>query len=207
MLTLLAVLVVNLNDGPRLLTDEVSAGLGVFGSGYSQPGVRLGDANLSPTVTGRVLFSGVTLEGGVLVVAPLTRDGSALAVTGSARVGWTGQRFTVLAGVLGQWGQGANPAWQWLPTVRASVDFGPFGLTLGVFDLLGLVPAHLSFDVSLKHVRFSVGWVAPIGLVGTLDLPVAERFAVRFQAFAYKLAQAEFAQGTVGVVFAPGGLR
>ncbi len=207
MLTLLAVLVVHSTGDTRLLTDEVTAGLGVFGSGYSQLGTRLGDANVSPTVTGRVLFSGFTLEGGVLVVAPLVRDGSALAVTGAARVGWTGQRFTVLAGALGQWGQAASPAWQWLPTVRASVDFGPFGLTLGIFDLLGLVPAHLSFDLSLAHARFSLGWVAPIGLVGTLDLPVAERFAVRFQGFAYKLAQAEFAQATVGVVFAPGGLR
>jgi hypothetical protein len=207
MLTLLAVLVVHAAGDERLLTDEVTAGLGAFGSGYSQLGTRLGDANLAPSVTGRVLFSGFTLEGGALVVAPLGRDGSSLAVTGTARVGWTGRRFSVLAGALGQWGQASTPAWQWLPTLRASVDLGPFGLTLGVFDFLGLVPAHLSFDLWLAHARFSLGWVAPIGLVGSLDLPVTERFAVRFQGFAYKLAQVEFALASVGVVFAPGGLR
>ncbi len=204
MFFLATLLVLGASGDERLLTNEVSAGVGVLGSGYSQLGVRLADAQLTPTVTARWLFWGVTVDGGLLLVAPLTRDGAALALTGGLRVGYTGQRFSVVGGALAQWASDGHPAVQWLPTLRASVDFGPFGLTLGILDELGLLPAHLSFDLALGRSTFSVGWVAPIGLVGRFEVPLVSDFALRLQGFAYKVAEAEFAQVMVGVVFTPG---
>lgn len=186
---------------PRLLADEVSAGLGMLGTGYAAVGTRLGDAQLAPRVGGRVLWGGLVFEGGVLLVAPVTRDGAGLAVTAGLSLGWSGQRFCVVVGALGQWADGGKPVLQWLPTLRGSVDFGPFGLTLGVFDHLGLVPAHLSFDLRVEGGMFSLGWVAPIGLLASLELPVGARLGVRVTGFAYTVGSAQFAMLAIAGTF------
>lgn len=188
----------------RLVAPEVTAGVGFLGSSYSQPGLRLGDAQLAPVVTARYLLGGFTTDAGVLLSVPLTTDGVALAFTGSLRVGWTWKKWSVVAGAVMQWASGATPAMQWLPSLRLSADFGPFGMTLGILDQLALLPAHLSFDLKQGPRRFSIGWVAPIGLVAGADLPVTERFGLRFHAFAFKAFQAEVAMFTVSGTFGGG---
>jgi hypothetical protein len=187
-------------EPPRLLSSEVTAGVGLLGSGYAFTGGRLGEAQLAPVVTARGLLGGATLEGGLLLVVP-TAGTTGVSFTASARLGWTGQRWSLLVGGLVQWAADARPALQWLPTLRGSVDFGEFGLTLGVFDSLGLIPAHLSIDLRVGRGSFSVGYVAPVGLLVSTQLPVAERFGVRVTAFAFKLAQTELAMVTVSGTF------
>jgi hypothetical protein len=140
-------------------------------------------------------------EGGVLLVAPVTRDGAGLSVTAGLAVGWSSRRFALVLGALGQWADGGKPLVQWLPTVRASVDCGPFGVTVGVFDHLGLVPAHLSFDLVVDDATFSVGWVAPIGLLASLTVPVGARLGLRVTGFAYTVGSAQFAMLAVAGTF------
>jgi hypothetical protein len=63
-----------------------------------------------------------------------------------------------------------------------------------VFDHLGFVPTHLSVELGpWERGRFSVGWVAPLGLLVTGALRVAPGFEVRATAFAFKLANTESA--------------
>lgn len=199
----------------RLLASEVTAGVGLLGSSYAQPGFRLGDAHVLPVVTARYLLGGFTAEAGVLLAAPVTRDGTAYSFTGSLRVGWTWRKWSVVAGALMQWADGAQQPdvhsvptgaalLQWLPTLRVSGDFGRFGMSFGVLDHLGLVPAHLSFDLEHEGRRFSLGWVVPVGLVATADLPVTQRFGLRFSGFAFKAFGAEMAMFTVAGTFGGG---
>lgn len=190
------VLALCLTAEPRLLANEVSAGVGVLGTSYTFTGGRLGETQLTPVVTARGLLGGATLEGGVLLVLP-TAGTTGVSFTAAARLGWTGQRWSLLLGALMQWTADARPALQFLPTLRGSVDFGSFGLTLGVFDSLGLIPAHLSADVRVGRGGFSVGYVAPIGALLSAQLPLDERFGLRVTAFAFKLLQTEVAMVTL----------
>jgi len=188
----------------RLVGPEATAGLGVLGASYAQPGYRLGDAHFTPVVTARYLLGGFTTDAGVLLAVPLTRDGMALAFTGSLRIGWTWRAWSAVGGVVMQWASGATPASQWLPSLRVSGDFGTVGMTLGVLDHFALVPAHLSFDFRAERRRFSLGWVVPIGLVAGADLPLSEGFGLRCTAFAFKAFQAEVAMFTVAGTFGGG---
>jgi hypothetical protein len=191
---------------PRLLQDEVAAGVGLLGSGYTAVGgTAVADPQLTVGVGYRMVWSGPTADLGVLVALPLTPDGTSLALTGALRVGWTGQRWSVLGGVLVQWAQDPKAPLSFLPTLHAAVDLGPCGLSAGVLDLLGLVPAHLSVDLKAKDISFSVGWVAPVGLLAALELPAWPGARARLTAFAYRLFQAEFAFLSVGVAL--GGAR
>ncbi|MEW5742117.1 MAG: hypothetical protein AB1938_24590 [Myxococcota bacterium] len=187
----------------------MTAGIGFLGSSYAQPGYRLGDAHFAPSVTGRYLFGGFTVDGGFLLSAPLTSDGTSLAFTALLRAGWTFRRWHLLGGAVLQWAAGveknpdtgAQPSLQVLPSFLLSTDFGPFGATLGVMDCVGLVPAHLSFHMKLDRRRFSLGWAFPIGLIASLDLPVSGRWGLRFSAFAFRAFQSEFAFITVSGTF------
>lgn len=198
-------------DGPpaaeaRLLRPEVSAGVGVLGSGYSQGAVRLGDAHLAPTVSGRVLFGGFTVEAGALVVAPLSAGTTATSVTGALGLGWTGRRWNLLLGGALQWTADATPALQFLPQLRASYDFGHVGATLGVFDQLGLVPAHLSGFLKLGPTTVSLGYVAPLGVLAGVDVPLTRGFGLRVTGFVFKFFQSEYAMLTLAATF-DGGAR
>ncbi len=190
----------------RLLTPEVSAGVGVLGAGYSQHGARWGDAHLAPVVTGRYLFGGFTVEAGVLLAAPLAAETTATSLSGGLALGWTGRRWNVMLGATLQWSALTTPAVQVLPQLRAAYDFGPFGLAVGVFDQLALVPAHLSGFFRVGATRLSIGYVAPLGAMAGIDVPLTGRFGVRITGFAFKLAQSEFAMLTLAATF-DGGAR
>ncbi len=190
----------------RLLDSNVAAGVGVLGSSYTVTGTRLGEGLLISTLSARGVFGGFVIEGGAMVAAPLERGGSLLTLTGAARVGYSGERWSIVAGVVAQLAPEAQPTLQLLPTFRGQVSFGRAGLSLGVFDHLGLVPAHLSVDVGpFENGRFSLGWVAPIGLIGSADLSLVSGFGLRFTGFAYRLNNVEAAMLLVSGTF--GGTR
>jgi len=183
----------------RLVSSEVSAGVGFLGAAYTMNGARWGDALLTPTVTARGVFAGFTVDGGAYLAGPLTPGGVALSVDAALRVGWTGRRWSLVGGVNLQWTPGAKPATSLLPTVRLDVDFGPVGLAVGVFDHLGLVPVHLD----AKLGRFSLGWVAPIGLLAAADLELPDGFGLRLTGFAFKLGNAETAMLSLAGTWGP----
>lgn len=188
----------------RLLRTEVTAGVGLLGSAYASPAARWGDLHLAPVVTGRVLLGGFTTEAGVLLAVPFEAATTGTALTAGLAVGWSGERWSLTAGALLQWADAARPAVQVLPQLRAAYDFGPVGLSLGVFDQLGLIPAHLSAFTHLGPTRLSLGWVAPLGLLAGADLELPRGFGLRVTGFLFKLAQSEFAMLTIAGTFGGG---
>lgn len=192
MTALLLAVLLSAGDGApreRLLSSEVTAGLGFLGAAYTMNGARWGDVLLTPTVTARGVFGGFTVDGGAYLAAPLSSGGVALSVDAALRVGWTGRAWSLVGGVNLQWTPGARPATSLLPTARLDVDFGPVGLAVGLFDHLALVPAH----VDARLGRFSLGWVVPVGLIASADLELPGGFGLRVSGFAFKLANAETA--------------
>lgn len=203
MVSLLLSLVLTAEPSPRLLDSHVAAGVGVLGNAYTVTGTRLGEALLVPTLSARGVFAGFVVEGGAFVSSSLVRGGALFSVTGSARVGFSGERWSLVGGLVAQVAPEAQPALQLLPSLRAQLSFGRAGLSLGVFDHLGLVPVHLSVDLSgLSNGAFSLGWVAPLGLIGSADVRVTSGFGLRVTGFAYRLNNVEAAMllvsGTYG---------
>jgi hypothetical protein len=173
----------------RLVTTEVSAGLGLLGTSFIARGARWGDFMWSPGVSGRVEWHGLTAEATVLFSVPDAPLGLAPSWSGTARVGYTGQRWLVQGGVAFGYTRGAQPGWTVLPSLVGRYDFAAIGVSAGVFDLAGLVPARLSAEFG----RFSVGWVFPIGLIASGDVPLPDGFGLRVTGFAFKLGNAETA--------------
>ncbi len=185
----------------RLLTQELTAGVGVLGASYTAVGARLGDAFVMPTLTARGVFGGFVVEAGVSGTSPVTPARASFGVNGLARIGWSGARWSVVGGVFGQFAPEAKPTTLLLPSLRGEVSFGTVGLSLGVFDHLGLVPAHLSVELGpWSRGRFSLGWVAPLGLLATGSLTLIPGVDVRVTAFAFKLANTETAMVLVSGV-------
>lgn len=173
----------------RLLTSEVTAGIGLLGTGYTMNGARWGDLLLTPTASARGLFGGFTVEGGASVASPLASNGVASSLDAELRAGWSGQRWALVGGVHVQLTPGARPAAALLPTLRLDLDFGTVGFTLGVLDHLALMPAHLDVKVG----RYAVGWVAPLGLLASADFVLHRDFGLRVLGFIFKLGNSESA--------------
>lgn len=199
-MTLLPLLLL-LNASPRLLESEVAVKVGLLGTGYTVAGSRLGDAHATASLEARFLISGFTIEAGVLGVLPFSFETTGANATGALAIGWSGETWSLTVGAVVQRAALATPALQWLPQVRASKYFGDVGLTLGVFDHLGLVPAHLSANLKFGDSRFSMGWVAPIGLITGFRFAQWEHVSIDVHAFAYRLFNSEYAMISVGGSF------
>lgn len=200
MIALALVTLLAAEASPRLLGTEASAQLGVLGTGYSQTGIRLGDAHLTVAAEGRWLaWRGVMVEGGLLVATPFASETTATALTPALSVGWVGERWQVSVGASFQWAVGTRPAVQPLPMVRAAVDFGPIGAQLGLFDRFGLVPLHVGVFKRFGDVRGELSFVALYGALAAVEVPVARGLSIRAQGFVFKFAQAELAMFSVGV--------
>lgn len=209
MLALLVSLVATAEPRPssaRLLDSHVSAGVAVLGASYTVFGARLGDALVTPVLTGRVVFGGFVVDGGAMVAAPVARGGAGLSVTGSLRAGWSGEAWSLVGGVVLQVTPEAVPSTQLVPTLRGQLSFGKAGVSVGVFDFVGQVPLHVSAELGpFANGRFSLGWVAPLGIIASADLWVTKDFGVRLAGFGYRLGNTETAMGLLSVTY--GGAR
>jgi hypothetical protein len=187
--TLALALLLAAAEPERLVSSEVSAGFGFLGASSTMRGARWGDFLWAPGLTGRGVFGGVTVDGSLLFAVPEAPLGVAPSWSGTLRAGWTGRRWLVQGGVAFGYTRGATPSWSVLPSLVGRYDFESIGVSAGVFDVAGLVPARLSAEFG----RFSVGWIFPIGLMASGDLPLPDGFGLRVSGFAFKLGNAETA--------------
>lgn len=185
-------------DGPppqRLLRSEVAASTGIYGSAYTATGLRYGDALWAAGAEARGLIGGLTGELSVLGLFPLASNQAAGSLELVPRVGWSGYHWSLLAGAAVQVAPAARPVTQVLPSLRAQVDFGRFGLSAGVFDIYGQVPLHLSAELG----DFSIGYAAPLGLVASARFRLPKGLRLRVQGFVYRLFDAEAGMLTLGL--------
>ena len=181
----------------RFQTAEVSAGLGVHGVSFVSYGARQGDLLVVGSIEGRWLRSGFTVDGGLLTEFPTAPGGMSGGMTLSLRVGWTGYRWSVLGGVTAQYTPGARPEWQPVPSLRAEVSVGRWGVSAGFSDFAGLAPWHLTFE----YGSFGVGWVGLVGAHAFVRVPVANRVGLRLHAVAFSLANSQIGMLMVSMAY------
>jgi hypothetical protein len=185
---------------PRLLDTELAVGLGVTGTGYAYEGGRRGDFFVDRLVDGRLVLEGFTFDTSASFPMETRPGGASTGVSAVARIGWTGRRWSVVAGASLQFVPLAEPSRQWLPSLRASYSFGGWGLSAGIFDHYAMAPAHLTLEVG----NYGVGYVAPLGALLTARFRLRDFFGVRVAAMAYRLFNTEVAMVTVCVSAGPG---
>jgi hypothetical protein len=179
----------------RLLRPEVAASTGIYATAYTATGLTYGDAMWAAAAQARGLIGGLTGDLSVLGLFPLASNQAVGSVDLVPRVGWTGYRWSVLAGAAVQIAPVAHPVAQVLPSLRAQVDFGRFGLSAGVFDIYGQVPFHLSAEVG----DFSLGYAAPLGFVASARFKLPKGLRLRVQTFVYRLFEADAGMLTLGL--------
>ena len=180
-----------------LLKREVTAGIGALGMGYTHSTGRTGDFFFVPAATGRALFGGFAVEGSLSAAAPTAGDGPATSVTAQLRLGYSWQRFALLAGPSAQY-IGIGPSRiQWLPTASARLGFEGWALAAGILDDHAIAPATLSLEVG----QFGVGYVAPIGALAQARFPLTPTLNLLVRGLAFRLMNAESAFLTVSANF------
>ena len=195
-------------DAPARALPAVRWGADV---GLVRTGLLAADSAWSDTfavqaLSGHVLLGGgFTLEGDALALQPFPIQlfprpgGAGASVTVGVRVGYTGERWSLVGGPLVGFAPGARPRLQVLPTLRALRHVGPVILHAGLLDVHGLVPAHLS--VSWKNV--GLGYVPPVGARAWARLPLRPTVALRLEGFLYRLAGIQSEAFTVGLDVTP----
>jgi hypothetical protein len=184
------------------------ADVGLLSSGLVAADRAWTDSFAAQALSGHVLVGGLTLEGDALALQPLSvasvlggggDGGAGASVTLGVRVGYTGERWSVVGGPLLGFAPGARPRLQVLPTLRALRHVGPLTLHAGVFDSHGLIPAHLG--VSWKNVGLS--YVLPLGARVWGRLPIGPRVGLRLEGFLYRLAGIHSEAFTLGLDVTP----
>ncbi len=172
---------------------------GVLVNGYAHGAGRWSEAFLAASASGHTLLGGLTLEGHLLSLLPAEGQGPSASLVLTPRLGYTGERWSVVAGPVLHLAPSASPALQVLPSVKARVRAGPVMLDAGLFDLHGLVPAH----VGAEWGDYGLGYVLPLGARAHARLPLTARLGLRVEGFAFRLGNAHAAMLTVGVVGQP----
>jgi len=181
---------------PRLESNVVEVGTGIFGAAYTATGARMGDTQWAVSARGRYLFGGLTGEAEVLALFPLTGNGAATSVALVPRIGWTAAHWTVVVGANVQLAPSAVPTASTVPSLRAHVRLTDgIGLSAGVFDYYGQVPFHLSAELG----DYSVGWAAPLGLVASARWHLPAHLTLRVLGFVYRLYNQEAGMLSVGL--------
>ncbi len=189
---------------PRALAPTTwHAQAGLLVNGYSHGAGRWSEAFLAASASGHLLLGGLTLDGGLLSLLPAETGGPGGSLALSARVGYTGERWSVVAGPVVHLAPSASPALQVLPSVKGRVRAGPLMLDAGLFDLHGLIPAH----VGAEWGNYGLGYVLPLGARAHARLPLTARTGLRVEGFAFRLGNAHAAMLTVGVVGHPSSAR
>ena len=192
-----ALVVLVLCAGERLVQNEVEAGVGLEGASYLAGSTRMGDAVFTPFAAARGHLGPVAGELTVLGATSLSGNASA-SFTLAPRIGFTGPSWSLLVGVVLQDAPATPAPLQLLPSLRLAKRFDELGVSLGVFDFGGLLPAHLSFDTE----HFSLGYVAPLGVRASLRFPLNWcGWELELHGFGYRLLQAEVAMVALSVRF------
>lgn len=182
---------------PRLVSDQVEAGVGLEGSSYLAGSTRLGDALVTPFAAARGHLGPVAGELTVMAATPMLGE-TVSTVTFAPRVGWSGRSWSLLLGASIQLAPSAPAPLQVLPSLRFEKRFTDAGFSLGVFDFGGLLPAHLSLEAG----PFSIGYVAPVGVRASVRIPINWcGWELELHGFGYRLLQAEVAMVALTVRF------
>lgn len=184
---------------PRLLVNEIHAEAGVLVGGYSFEGGSWDDAFLAKSTGGHYLFGGFTAEAGLLSLLALERGGPGPSLAVSARLGYTGERWSVLAGPVLQATYPSSPIVQVLPSVKGRYRVGDFTLDAGLLDNVGMVPAHLG----ASYGPVSLAYVLPLGARAHVHIPLSARVSLRLEGFAFRVGSARSALLTVGIAGTP----
>ena len=184
---------------PRALTNEVSSSLGLLTGGYSFSGGSWDDLFAVSVTRGHYLFHGFTAEAGSLSLTPLERGGPRPSTSLGLRLGYTGERWSVLAGAVLQATYPSTPILTLLPSVRGVYQVGKVTLDAGLLDGLGLVPAH----VGASYGPVGLAYVLPLGARAHARIPLSANAGIRLEAFAFRVGNAHSAMLTVGLVGNP----
>jgi hypothetical protein len=184
---------------PRALTNELSSSLGLLMGGYSFPGGSWDDLYAVSITRGHYLFNGLTAEAGMLSLTPLERGGPRPSTSLGLRLGYTGERWSVLAGAVLQATYPSTPILTVLPSVRGLYQVGEVTLDAGLLDGVGMVPAH----VGVSYGRVGLAYVLPLGARAHARIPLSANAGIQLEAFAFRLGSAHSAMLTVGLVGNP----
>ena len=183
----------------RALVTELGTGVGLFTGGYAFEGGRWEDAYLANATTARFLLGGFTLDGGLFSLLPLERGGPGGSTTLTARLGYTGQRWSVVGGGVMGVGYTAEPLLQFLPSVKGLYRVGPVALEAGLFDAHGQVPAHLG----ASYGPVGLAYVFPLGGRARVDVPLAARAGLRVEGFVFQYGDVRTSFLSVGIFGRP----
>ncbi|MBN1209491.1 MAG: hypothetical protein JXB05_31860 [Myxococcaceae bacterium] len=184
---------------PRALTNELSSELGLLAGGYSFSGGSWTDAYAASITSGHYLFGGLTVQAGLLSLTPLERGGPSPSFSLGVRLGYTGERWSVVAGPVLQATYPSSPLITVLPSVRGLYQLGAVTLDAGLLDKQGLVPAHLG----ASYGPVGLAYVLPLGLRAHARIPLTERAGIQVEGFAFRVGNAQSALLTVGLVGNP----
>ncbi len=185
---------------PRALPAvQVRGEVGVLSSGLTDVGPGWADTFAAQALSGHVLLGGLTLEADVLSLLPVRAGGAGASLSLIPRVGYTGERWSLVAGPVLGLGYTARPRLQVLPSLRVLRHVGPVTVHAGLLDFHGLVPAHLG--VSWKGV--GLAYVAPLGARAWARLPLSSDVALRLEGHAFRLAGTQSAWLSLGMDVSP----
>jgi hypothetical protein len=171
----------------------------VLSGGYSFEGGSFTDAFLAKGTGGHYLFGGFTAEAGVFSLWPLRGNGPGHSLAASARLGYSGERWSLVAGPVLQATYPSSPIVQVLPSARALYRVGPVTLNAGLLDMHGMVPAH----VGASYGPVGLAYVLPLGARAHARIRLSQRVALHLEGFAFRVGPAQSAMLTVGLVGNP----
>ncbi|WP_224362569.1 hypothetical protein [Hyalangium versicolor] len=184
---------------PRALTNEIHSQVGLLTGGYSFGGGSWNDLYAATFTGGHYLFHGFTVEAGLLSLTPLEGGGPGWSASLSVRLGYTGERWNVLAGPVVQAAYPSTPLVTVLPSLKGLYRLEKVSLEAGVLDMAGLVPAH----VGVSYGPVSLAYVLPLGARAAARIPLSARVGIQVDGFAFRLGSAHSAMLILGLVGNP----
>ncbi|MCP3139918.1 hypothetical protein [Pyxidicoccus xibeiensis] len=184
---------------PRALAAELGTSVGLLTGGHVLDGGHSRDTYLANSTAARYLLGGFTLDGGLLSLLPLGDAGPGASTSLTARLGYTGERWSVVGGAVLRVGYTGEPLLRLRPSVKGLYRLGPVALEAGVLDAHGQVPAHLG----AAYGPVGLAYVFPLGGRAHVDLPLAARAGLRMEGFLFQYGDVLTSLLTVGVVGRP----
>ncbi len=191
--------VVSYEPLPRALTNELHSQLGLLRGGYSFAGGGWDDLYAATLTGGHYLFNGLTVEAALLSLTPLERGGPGPSANLSVRLGYTGERWSVLAGPVLQAAYPSTPIVTFLPSVRGLYRLGAVELDAGLLDMAGMVPAHLG----VSYGPVGLAYVLPLGVKASARIPLSARVGLQVDGFAFRVGSSHSAMLMLGLVGHP----